>query len=428
MAFSSRSPYDGLRTWAGEQIPGPGPGRQLALLTFVQSLGLGAFLSSSALFLTGVAGLSSSQVGIGLSIAGVCGALASTLAGAAVGRFGTRVPLALTYAGTALLFVLYGTVDSYPAFLLLACGISIGEGAAEPLRATLVHALSQGTRASLLRAQMRSVLNVGFIVGSGLAALALLAGTREAFLGVFLGNACAHACCAVLTLRLRPPREAEPPPAPGSRRTGRALGDVRFLLLTLVNGALEMHQVVVTVIVPLWIVTSTRAPSWLNAILLILNTVVIIATQVRVGRRIDTLARAAAMQVRGGILLAVSCCAAALSAVPGVALPVTALVVSALVLAVGELYQVASALQLSYDLPPPGRQAEYQGVFAFRKGLRQAVGPGLLTWLVIEHGAAGWLVLGGCFAVLGLLGGRLVALSAAAREEAPRPEPTRHTS
>ncbi|MCQ8773900.1 MFS transporter [Streptomyces telluris] len=420
MTLSAQSLYGGVRTWAGEQIPGPGPGRQLALLTLVQSVGLGAFLSSSALFLTGVAGLSSGQVGTGLSLAGVCGALASTLAGAAAGRFGTRVPLALTYAATAVLFVLYGTVGSYLGFLLLACGISIGEGAAEPLRATLVHALSRGTRASLLRAQMRSVLNIGFIAGSGLATLALLAGTREAFLGVFLGNACAHVCCALLTLRLRPPQEDVPPPAqPGSRRSGRAFTDVRFLLLTLVNGALEVHQVVVTVIVPLWIVTSTRAPAWLNAVLLVLNTVVIIATQVRVGRRIDTLASAGAMQVRGGILLGVSCCAAALSAVPGVALPVTALVVSALVLAVGELCQVASALQLSYDLPPPGRQAEYQGVFAFRKGLRQAVGPALLTWLVIGHGATGWLVLGGCFAVLGLLGGRLVTLSAAAREDAP---------
>jgi hypothetical protein len=72
-------------------------------------------------------------------------------------------------------------------------------------------------------------------------------------------------------------------------------------------------------------------------------------------------------------------------------------------LVLGELAQSAGGYALSFELPPPGQEGAYQGVFALGRGLQQFAGPALVTALAVGLGPAGWMVLACHFIVLALL-------------------------
>jgi hypothetical protein len=260
------------------------------------------------------------------------------------------------------------------------------------------------------------------VLGAAAAAAALTAGTRPAFIVVGLVNAAAHLFCALVTLSLGSPvtkslgspvtkslgspvRQslAEPPGAPSPRAaaTRTALRNGPFLLVTAVNGALELHQAVLMIGIPLWIVSHTGAPTGMTSVLLVLCTVCVVLFQVAVGRQAHTAADGARLQRHAGILLGTACCVFALSGLPQPLAAGAVLVAGALFLVFGEMAQTAGAYALSYALPPPGRQGDYQGVFALGRGIRLALGPVAVTSLVLGLGKAGWVLLGGLFVALG---------------------------
>jgi MFS family permease len=389
--------------WAADLIPGPGAPRRLAALTFTQSLGTGLFLTSIVVLLVKVAGIGAAEVGWGLSLAGLCGFGASLPAGRLADRFGARRPLALAYAGLAALYAGYGLVAGYRSFVVIACLVAVCDAAVGPIRAVLVYALCQDDQAPRVRAQMRSAYNLGFVLGAAAAAMALTAGSRSAFIVVGLVSAAAHLLCSLVTLSLGTPRLAEPRGVQrqraGTSRT--ALRNGPFLLVTAVNGALELHQAVLMIGIPLWIVSHTGVPTGMTSVLLVLCTVCVVLFQVAVGRKAHTAANGARLQRHAGILLGAACCVFALS---GLSQPLAAgavLVVGALLLVFGEMAQTAGAYALSFELPPPGRQGDYQGVFALGRGIRQALGPVVVTSLVLGLGVPGWVLLGGLFVALG---------------------------
>lgn len=390
-----------LRTWSTELVPQPGAPRRLAALTLTQSLGSGVFLTSSVALLVEVVGLRANDVGWGLSLAGLCGFLATVPAGRIADRVGARRPLALAHTTLAVLYVGYGLVSGYSSFLVIACLAAICEAVISPVRSMLVYTLCQGGTAPRIRAQMRAAYNLGFVLGASAAGLALAVGTRSAFLVVGVANGTAQLLCALVTQSLREPSDALARRKPTVSKA--ALRNLRFVLVTAVNGALELHQAVITVGVPVWIVSHTRTPSSLNSVLLVLNTVCVVLFQVSIGRNAHTVAAGARLQRTAGLLLAVACLIFTLSGHQQALPSSAALVAGALVMVFGEMAQTAGSYTLSFELPPPGRQGEYQGVFALGKGIRQAAGPGLVTSLVLELGAAGWLLLAALFVLLGLM-------------------------
>jgi hypothetical protein len=136
---------------------------------------------------------------------------------------------------------------------------------------------------------------------------------------------------------------------------------------------------------------------------MIVNTLFVILFQVRLSRGADTTQGAAALLRRGGILLGVSCALFSLTALGPSAWVITLVIVAAAVMVTGEIYQSAGSWGVSFELPPPGRQGEYQGVFALGRGLQQFLGPFLVTSLVIGVGSLGWLILTAMFVLVGTL-------------------------
>ena len=71
-------------------VPDDALTRRLAMATLVNTFGNGLFMTISALFFTRSVGLSVTQVGLGLTIAGCFGVAAGVPAGHAADRFGAR--------------------------------------------------------------------------------------------------------------------------------------------------------------------------------------------------------------------------------------------------------------------------------------------------------------------------------------------------
>lgn len=145
-----------------------------------------------------------------------------------------------------------------------------------------------------------------------------------------------------------------------------------------------------------------------------LDTVLVIVFQVTASRGADTASGAARLLRRSGILLAVCCLVFALTQGTGALVAVPLLLLGTAVLVLGELGQAAGSWGLSLHLPPPGRQGEYQGVFALGRGLQQTAGPYLVTVLAVGQGRLGWTAL----AVLLLLAGLACPPLARAAEKA----------
>jgi hypothetical protein len=70
-----------------------------------------------------------------------------------------------------------------------------------------------------------------------------------------------------------------------------------------------MQYFVMLTPLPLWIIGHTRAPGWTVGALLLLNTFIVIACQVRVGRNVTTIGQGGTALRRAGLLFLVSCSA-----------------------------------------------------------------------------------------------------------------------
>ncbi|MET7683444.1 MFS transporter [Streptomyces sp. NPDC005423] len=398
-------------------VPETRTARRLAFLTLVQSAGTGLFLTSSAIFFTRTVGLSPRSVALTLSVAGFCGFLSTVPAGKLADRLGARPLLAGDYAALSVLFVLYCFSDTFAVFAVVACLTAVGETAGSPLRAALTFSLFGKETATKVRAQMRSVFNLGSMAGAALAGVALAAGTRQAFYTVIAVNACAQLVCAAVTLGLREPARPEPERRPSGARSRAALRDHRFLAVTLAAGLLELHTAMLNIGIPLWITVRLRESGSLNSVVIIADTLLVLLLQVRLSRGAASARGAALLLRRAGMLLLLSCLLFAGTAAVPRGWVAALVVLAAVVMVVGEIYQSAGSWGVSFELPPPGRQGEYQGVFALGRGLQQFVGPVLVTALVIGVGAGGWIVLG---AVFGAVGAVCVPLVRAAEKDATR--------
>lgn len=397
-------------------VPAPGTERRMGVLTLTQSLGTGLFLTSSAIFFTRTVGLSTESVSAAMSVAGLCGFLATVPGGRVADRFGARRPLAASYGLLAVLFLGYAFVEGIAVFTAIACAIAVCETVGSPLRAALTHALFGSARSAGVRARMRSLFNLGFTAGAGLAGVALTSDSRLAFLLVVTGNAALQLTAAVIALRLRPDGPEMVPATAG--RSWAAFRDGRFLLATALTGILELFQPLLAVGVPLWIVNRTSAPGALVAALTIVNTVLVVLLQVAASTGSDTVSGSGRLLLRAGLLMALACCLFAGSGDAATSWAVVLLFAGTVVMTLGEVAQSAGGWGLSFALPPEGRMGEYQGVFGLGRGLQQFLGPALVIMLPLSMGTAGWLVLAALFLACGL-----IALWAFARDD-PSPSST----
>ncbi|AZQ35966.1 MFS transporter [Streptomyces cyaneochromogenes] len=373
-------------------VPPAGPQRVLALAQLSNSIGDGAYYTTSALYFTQVVGLAPARVGLGLTVGWAVGSLVGVPLGQLADRRGPRGTAVLLALATGLAVASFTVVRGFWPFVLAACVYAAAQsGLAAARQALLAGLVAAGERTRLL-AHLQSTLNAGLAVGAGLGGLALHAGTRTAYLTVFALDAVSFLVCASLLLRL----PSMTPVASRQRHGGLGvLRDRPYAVVALLNTVLLLRLPLLSLVLPLWITRRTEAPAWLVSALFVLNTAAVMLFQVRAARGVTGLATATRAVRRAGWVMLAACVVFALSAGASLWVAVGILVVGAVLQVVAEMGQSAGSWQLSFDLAPEGRVGEYQGLFGTGVTVARTLGPLLLTALLVEWGTPGWLLLGG---------------------------------
>lgn len=191
--------------------------RDYALITTVDSLGTGSFLTVSVVLFVRIVGVSPTQVGTALGVGGLISLFARVPLGRLSDRLGHRRALIIMHLLRALTFPVYLVIHGFPALLVLSVLILVIEGWESPVRKVVLHAFTGLEDRVRVAAYNRSVYNLAFSVGSLLGELALTSPhDRRGLDVVVLANAASFLLAALLATRLPPdkPRPATPTPPP----------------------------------------------------------------------------------------------------------------------------------------------------------------------------------------------------------------------
>ncbi|HSN02973.1 MAG TPA: hypothetical protein VLS91_05775, partial [Acidimicrobiales bacterium] len=185
------------------------------------------------------------------------------------------------------------------------------------------------------------------------------------------------------------------------------LKDRRFLLASALNGLFWVHVTVQSVGLPLWVIDHTRAPRWWVAVLIGVNTIMVMALQVRFSQGSGDVVRAArAFRRSGGLIgLGFLCYAAAEGA--GAVAASAVLVLGMVLHTLGELYSSGASWGIGFGLAREDLQGQYQGAYNLGRSIAGILAPLIVISTAVSLGRTGWVVLA---AGLVLVGGSFVPL------------------
>ncbi|GIH08834.1 MFS transporter [Rhizocola hellebori] len=373
--------------------------RALIYSTLAGSSGRALFITMSVVFFTRSVGLSASEVGVGLTIAAVCGLFAGVPAGHLADRMGPRNTLVVFATLRAVGPLGYLLVHEFAGFVAVASTLALLDAASGAAHGALVAGAIPAQERVRTRAILRSVTNVGWAIGAIGAGLALHADTRAGYTTLLLVCVAFFLLSALLDLRV-------PAVAAAAKRndgpTFVVLRDRPYLALTVLNAVLCVHYGMLNVAVPLWVVQRTSAPAWVVGGLGLLNAVSVIFLQVRASRGAGEATGAAAAQRVAGFLLAGACVLYALAAGKPMWVAVGILFIASAVHVLGELRQAAGSWGISFDLAPSHAQGQYQGLYSTGFALANVIAPAVLATVVIGWGWPGWALFGFLFAASGM--------------------------
>lgn len=390
-----------LRRFGKKVLPPAGDISRVASVNLLSTSGTGLWLTLSVLYYTHVVGLSVRQVSVGFALATGLGLVGMVPLGRLADRTDVRRLYAALLVAESVFTVLGVWVRSYPEFLVVLVLTGIADRGCSATVGGLIHSVSGGNSRSDNRAYLRSVTNVGVAVGTVVAGIGLSVNTPMAYHVMLWLTGAAFSAAAVLLVhgsRPAPSMVADRPtpfstPARDGRRGG-ALKDRRYLVLAMSNSVLSLHFELLPFALPLWISLHTAAPRWTISAALLINTVFVVMTQVRISRRVTTVADARRMVILGALAVAASC--GFLVAAHGVApvVSVLALIGFAVIYTLGVVLHSSSEFYLSFELARDHAQGEYQSIFALWKGLSRAVGPLVLALVLSVHNPLGWAIFG----------------------------------
>ena len=373
--------------------------RVYLLVTLINVYGLGLILTAMTLYAIKVVHLTAQHAGLALTIAGLVGLLAAMPIGALADRRGPRDinrlgMLLMAAAGVS--FVLFA--HNFVSYLIVATVQASALSASVTADVALLRRVG-GEEATTFRAQTQAVLNLGISLGVATCGVAIELNTANAYRALFLGQALTSLIGVVVLGRLP---KFEPLPGAHEESVVAALKDRPFLAYTVLSGAMYMQYFVLALLLPVWVVYHTHAPRWSVSAFVIINTIMVVLFQVRVGQTVQTIRQGGAAFRRAGAIFLVSCSAIGLATGLPVWAALLLLAGAVIVHTYGELWQSSGMFALDFGLAPEHAQGQYQGLVGMANGAGQALSPFVLIGLVLTGGRLGFVLLGAWFALLGL--------------------------
>ncbi len=368
---------------------------RLSLQSLLFALGEGTFMTGSAVFFTQIVGLTAPEVGLGLTIAGVAGFLVALPMGRAVDRFGAQRMWVVSGLGQAALFSVWPFIGDFTGYVVMAVAMDVvGALGGAAYGAYTIDVLPPEERVTS-RAYMYSTLNVGFTLGSALGGAALAVHSNDLLRAVPWFTAGVFVVNAVMVTRL--PHAAHDQRTPEQRRqTVAGPGPLRnpgWLLSTFFVGVLWTNQVLLNLVIPLWLIEKTDAPRVLLAFLFGTNTVMCIFLPMAAARGVRDVTTAL-RAIRISSVFFIASCLITLATHETIGWVTIALVWLGHVTVTGaELYLSAASWSFEAELMDPRRRGEYQGASELSGTLGKVWAPALYTFLAMNWGASGWLVI-----------------------------------
>ncbi|MCX5389421.1 MFS transporter [Streptomyces sp. NBC_00094] len=370
----------------------------MLVIGFIDKCGTGLWSTAMALYFTYVTGLGLGQVGLLIAVSGAAGIAGAPLGGRLADRFPlVRVIICTQLLRAAALLALL-TTDDYLLLVLFSAAGALPDRATNVLT-KLYAARVAGPDRVRYQAINRTTSNLGWTLGGLGAAAALALGSTTAFQLLLVGDALSYLVMAALTLRC-----AEPP-APAASRVVAASTDATapkpstpwrdrgFLTFTAGDAVFFLHDSILQVALPLWIVHATDAPVGLAPLLMVLNSALVVAFQVPLARFGATTEAARRLYTPLAALFAVGTLSVAASALGGRALSITALITAAVALTFAEMIHTIASWELSVALAADDAQGAYLGVHGLAQSTQRFAGPLLMTGLV-SAGPLAWPFLG----------------------------------
>jgi MFS family permease len=373
--------------------------RVYLLVTLINVYGLGLILTAMTLYAIKVVHLTAQRAGLALTIAGLVGLLAAMPIGALADRRGprdiTRLGM-LLMAAAGVSYVLFA--HNFVSYLIVATVQASALSASVTADVALLRRVG-GEEATTFRAQTQAVLNLGISLGVATCGVAIELNTVNAYRALFLGQALTSLIGVGVLGRLP---KFEPLPGAHEESVVTALKDRPFLAYTVLSGAMYMQYFVLALLLPVWVVYHTHAPRWSVSAFVIINTIIVVLFQVRVGQTVRTIRQGGAAFRRAGVIFLVSCSAIGLATgIPAWA-ALLLLAGAVIVHTYGELWQSSGMFALDFGLAPEHAQGQYQGLVGMANGAGQALSPFVLIGLVLAGGRLGFVLLGVWFVLLGL--------------------------
>lgn len=380
---------------------------------FITYLGDGIFYVCAALFFVQFLGITPTVYGAVLTTSWVV----AMLLGIPVGKVADRVDprcygaLLLLLSGVAVMcFVI---VPNVVVFAVASMLLSVSTRGVYSARAALIGQTVAPEIVTRVRALFTAVSNAGLAIGAVIGGVALSLASENIFRAVFVFDACTFLISAALILasvRTLPKESDEPEKTESWRCFGRLLHDRPYLLLTFAEACLSLHITLIDVALPLWVVRDTAAPAWAVSVVFVINTLMVVAFQYRVAAGVTSVDTGVRYLRRAGIWLALGMAMFGLAGEfkhPLWALGILA--TASVVQTVGEMHHTSSMTEVSYRMVPSQRYGEYQGLFGMGGTAAEALGPSVITILVLGRGVLGWLMLGLVFCAAAFAVGPIVA-------------------
>ncbi|MEU6710641.1 MFS transporter [Nonomuraea sp. NPDC046802] len=389
--------------------------RSLTVSTMAFALSSGVFYTVSTLYFTLVIGLSATTVGLGLGIAGGTGVLASYVGGWLADRVGAHHVQMVATGLNGVALLAYTFVSDTVVFTLIACLAVITRSVGSSSKQAMLARWYTGPERVEVRARMRVVTNVFIGLGTVAAAAALLIGTASAYrvAVVVAGVLLLAATVPLAGLGRQVPELAARMTAVRERTasTGPSpLRDRTYIASVACNTVVATQFGLLTVGMPLWVAT-TDAPTAIVSVLLVLNTVVVAALQVRASRGTDDVRKAGRTVRRASWLLAVACGLYALAGYANMIVACILFVLAAFAHTMGEILGEAGGWGMAFELADQRSAGAYQGLSQTGYAIAAMFSP-ILATTVVEHGTAGWAGLAALFVLAGM-GAAAVARHAA---------------
>jgi MFS family permease len=372
---------------------------------FLDRTGTGVWSAAEVLYFTVVARLDARSIGLLIGIGAAAGILGSPVAGRLAARHSVR---ALLIGCHLLRLVALCAMLASTRFAVLLPAVALaffGDRSAKTLE-MLFAADVAGPERTTYQALFRSVANTGFAIGAGIAAIGLAFGTRDAYRTLILLDAFSFVVCALLVRRIRKTSGA---PARATSQTDDAAPianpwrDPGYLTFVFLDIFMTTDDAILSVGLPLWLITRTSAPHALVPAFLALNTALVVTLQMRISAATKTPRHATTAVACYGLIIFACCGCIALAPEFGTVLAALTLLVATGLQTLAELMRSVSSWELAVALAPDEARPAYLGVAGMSQSIQKSAGPLLLTSVVMVAGPVGWIALGGTIAGLSFL-------------------------